>query len=641
MLTRYFLKIYLFRSWLYLSVALLTSYINTGAVNAQTIDLAQVPNTNSPVPQNLQPQDVTPSRPSVPQTLPKTVPPSSDPLQTPVSPNLTPEKTPENFTQITVTKFDFEGNTAFKTEELQREFTNNLVNQTLPLSRLLELASKITDFYKKRGYETSGAIISIPTKTQQNCTEKVTIKSCRGAVTIKLIEDEVQEIRVIPFCPRNRENSNSENDCTKTKPLRLDPEYVRSRLALATSKPLNLERLQEALQLLRLNTPVANISATLSAGSAPGKSILEVQVKETNTFNTALSINNSRSPSSGSFQRRAGFSEANFLGMGDSLSTNYNNTDGSNGWDISYTIPFNPRNGTLNFSYSDTSSNVIEPPFKQLDINSQSRAYELTVRQPIIQTIKKKNQEENSSEYTQFSLGLTFSRKESETSLLGTPYPLSPGANDQGQTRISALRFFQEWSKQNSPRVMAVRSQFNVGIGACDTPINQPISGVNEVVPDNRFFSWQGQAQWVQFLAPETPLLLRTNMQFAGRTLVPLEQFAIGGTGSVRGYRQDTLLTDNGIFTSAELQLPILRISKWKSVFQLTPFVDYGTAWNSSGRENSNPDSLASVGLGLQFRQGSNFTARLDWGIPLIYVNSRERTWQENGLNFTLLWNPF
>jgi hemolysin activation/secretion protein len=539
MLTRYFLKIYLFRSWLYLSVALLTSYINIGVVNAQTIDLAQVPNipnTNNPnsstSPNRLPAaQDVTPSTPSPssPQ-IPKQSSPQENVLP---SPSEIPEVNLENCSaKITVTKFVFDiKHPVFPNSRLDTAVNNNeFLNKPLSCTELFRAALEITKIYHDNKYQTSGAKVIIPTNRQENYV---------GEVTIKVIEGKLEDIKVIPFCPKNQQNSNSENDCTKTKPLRLDPEYVRSRLNLAKSIPLNINRLQEALQLLRLNAPIENISAKLYDGSTPGSSILEVQIKEANTFNTALSINNSRSPSSGSFQRRAGFNEANFLGMGDSLSGNYNNTDGSNGWDISYTVPFNPRNGTLNFSYSDTSSNVIEPPFKQLDINSQSRALELTVSQPILQTIKKKNQEENSSEYTQFSLGLTFSRKESETSLLGTPYPLSPGANDQGQTRISALRFFQEWSKQNSTRVIAVRSQFNLGIGAFDTTINQPISGVNEVVPDNRFFSWQGQAQWVQFLAPETPLLLRTNMQLAGRTLVPLEQFAIGGAGSVRGYRQE------------------------------------------------------------------------------------------------------
>ena len=620
MLIRCYLKFNLFQFWLYLSVSYLTSYINIGAVNAQIVDLSQVHNTNKLPPSN----DLTPS--NIPSWLTPQL--QKDVLPILPLPSEIPGVNLDNCsTTITVEKFELKvEHPVFPRGTLENAVNKQeLLDHPISCRELFAAALIITKIYHDAQYKTSGAKVIIPKEIQKNG-ERI--------VVIQVIEGKLEDIKVIPFCANNQQNGNSESDCTKTKPLYLNPEYIRSRLDIARSIPLNIDRLQEALQLLRLNAPVENISATLYDGSTSGSSILEVKVKEANTFNTVLSINNSRSPSSGSFQRRAGFNKTNFLGMGDSLSANYNNTDGSNGWDISYTIPFNPRNGTVNFSYSNTSSNVIEPPFQPLDIRSKSRTYELTLRQPIIQTIKQQT-------FQEFTLGLTFSRKESETFLLGIPYPLSAGANDQGQTQISVLRFFQQWTQQNSTGVIAARSQFNLGIGAFDPTINQPISGMNEVVPDNRFFSWQGQAQWVQLLAPETLFVLRTNMQFAGRTLVPLEQFAIGGFGSVRGYRQDTLLTDNGIFSSVELQLPILRFPNWKSVFQLTPFVDYGTAWNSSGKENPNPNTLASVGLGLQFRQGDNFTARIDWGIPLIYVNSRERTWQENGLNFTLLWNPF
>jgi len=106
----------------------------------------------------------------------------------------------------------------------------------------------------------------------------------------------------------------------------------------------------------------------------------------------------------------------------------------------------------------------------------------------------------------------------------------------------------------------------------------------------------------------------------------------------VRGYRQDILQSDNGIFATAELQIPLLRIGKLKQgAFSVIPFVDYGTGWNSAGNAPS-PNSLMSTGLGLRF-QYDQFTARLDWGIPLISVESRGNTWQDNGIHFSLQWN--
>jgi hemolysin activation/secretion protein len=165
-------------------------------------------------------------------------------------------------------------------------------------------------------------------------------------------------------------------------------------------------------------------------------------------------------------------------------------------------------------------------------------------------------------------------------------------------TRIFALRFFQEWIWQNAQDSIELRSQFSFGLDAFGSTINESLALVNQLIPNNRFFSWQGQAQWTRNLAQDTLLLVRANAQLADRALVPSEQFALGGKGSVRGYSQDFLLTDNGIKASAEVQLPVLRVFRGKGVIQVVPFVDWGMVWNSSGQANPSPNSLASVGLG-------------------------------------------
>jgi hemolysin activation/secretion protein len=209
-----------------------------------------------------------------------------------------------------------------------------------------------------------------------------------------------------------------------------------------------------------------------------------------------------------------------------------------------------------------------------------------------------------------------------------------------GKTRVVALRFGQDYTLRDSFQVLAVRSRFNFGLDALDSTINDPVPGVEDI-PDSDFFSWTGQIQWVRVLAPETVLVIRSNLQFADQALLSSEQFGIGGLGSVRGYRQDRLLTDNGIFASAEVRVPVLRIPEWQSTVQLAPFVDFGTGWNSGGASNPDPNTLVSVGAGVQWLTSDNFTARLDVGIPLVDAGSGGDTWQENGIHFSVLYTPF
>lgn len=552
----------------------------TGELLAQPVDPSQVP---LPFPR---PQEPTPL------PTPELLPPPEELLQPPTTPappqQLVPDNVPGN---IQVERFEFEGNTAFSDERLRQVLDElELTGRALTFAELLQARSAITKLYTDEGFITSGALI--PPQTLDG-----------GVVIIQIVEGELEDINVA--------GTN-----------RLNDDYIRSRIAIATRRPLNVNKLLESLQLLQLNPLVATVSAELSAGSRAGSSLLDVTVTEANSFSHQLTFDNGRTPSVGSFRRQINLNEGNVLGLGDSLNLAYTNTDGSNAFDGSYTLPFNARNGAVTFAYSRSSSNIIEPPFDQVDIEARSRNYEVSVRQPLILTPTR-----------EFALGLSANRQESDTTLLNVPFALSPGANEQGQTRINAIRFFQDWTQRDAQQVFAARSQFSLGIGERAT--------VNAEPPDSRFFAWRGQAQWLRQFAPDTLLLVRGDVQLASRALLPLEQFGLGGLESVRGYRQDALLSDNGAFASAEIRIPIYRLPNQQGVLQVAPFIDIGTTWNSSGREAPDPNTLVSAGLGLRFQFANRLTARIDYGIPLVDINSSNRTWQENGLYFSIVTSPF
>jgi hemolysin activation/secretion protein len=405
---------------------------------------------------------------------------------------------------------------------------------------------------------------------------------------------------------------------------RLSPDYVRSRMNIATGAPLNRDRLIQALQVLQINPLIASISAELSAGTRAGQNILEVRIKEAKSLEAQLSLDNNRAPSVGSLRRKVQISEANLTGLGDTLNVAYSNTDGSNSYDLSYTLPINPYNGTIAFAFNNGNSNVLEKPFNILDIYANSTSYDFTFRQPIEQTPSQ-----------EIALGFTASYRESLTSLLKIPFPLSAGADDNGVTKTTVLRAFQEFTQRSSQSVISLRSQFNVGLGGVFG------SNVNTRFPDSRFVSWRGQSQYVNLLAPDTFLLLRGDLQLGDRALLPSEQIGFGGQDTLRGYRQDVLLGDNGLNLSAELRLPILRVPEWEGLLQLVPFVDAAAVWTSSGEANSSSNTLLGTGLGLRWRVGNTLDLRLDYGIPLISVPNSRNTAQENGLYFNLNFTGF
>jgi len=408
-------------------------------------------------------------------------------------------------------------------------------------------------------------------------------------------------------------------DIKITGTRRLNPEYVRSRLGLAVQTPLNQKRLLEALQLLQLDPQIKNISARLSAGIRPELSLLEVEVKEADTFSIDVFTNNSRNPSVGSWQRGVYIVEKNLLGFGDSIDLTYNNSDGSNAVDFNYVVPVSPHNTTIRLASGYSGNEVIDRNFQDIDITGKYFYYQLSLRQPLLQ-----------SPTQEFAVGLTLSRQESKNFLLGEGFPLSVGANESGEIRISAIRFFQDWVKRNPREVIAVNSQFSIGTSAFDATIN------SDGIPDSNFFAWRGQGQYVRSLARDTLLVVRSDLQLANKPLLALEQVSIGGLGTVRGYRQDLLLTNNGFLLNAEVRLPILRVSKIDGLLQIAPFVDFGAGWNNDDYSNPHPNALAGAGLGLIWQQGERLSARFDWGIPLVNVDIEKNSWNENGLYFSL-----
>ncbi|MBR8828471.1 MAG: ShlB/FhaC/HecB family hemolysin secretion/activation protein [Gomphosphaeria aponina SAG 52.96 = DSM 107014] len=528
-----------------------------------------------------------------PPEIPPLLPPPEDLLPIPTPPVSQPDEPATTIPgTITVNRFNFEGNTAFSNEQLA-EVTAPYTGRPLSFAELLAARSAVTQLYVDNGYLTSGAFI--PPQEFQG-----------GVVTIDILEGTLEDINV-------------------EVEGRLSPDYVGSRLKIAGGKPLNVPKLLEALQMLQLSPLIENISAELAAGIRSGTSSLQVKVISANTFSAEVILDNGRSPAVGSFRRIVSVGEGNVFGIGDRFDISYRNTDGSDDLELGYNIPLTASNTTLNLGYRYISAEIIESPFDVLDIESEYVKYEGGIRQPLLQN---PNQE--------LAIGLSFDYQDTETTLLGEPFafPFS-GANDEGENRVSSLRFYQEWLARTEQQVISARSQFSFGINAFDNVTQaEP--------PDSLYFSWRGQAQWVRLLAADTVLLARSELQIADTALVPIEKYSLGGLGTVRGYRQDVLLTDNAFFASIEARFPIYRQEEKEVVLQIVPFFDFGTGWNNSGSPELEEDqTLASLGLGLQFQVSDNFTARLDWGIPLIEVDTGDGTWQENGILFTIRISPF
>lgn len=467
------------------------------------------------------------------------------------------------------------------------ELKQALENQQITFAQLLQLRSQITKLYIDNGYITSGAFIP----NNQDI--------ARGIVQIQVVEGELEDIAI-------------------TGLQRLQPEYVRSRIARFAGTPLNQKKLEQALQLLQIDPVIERINAELTAGSSPGSNILQVKITEAPAFHAGVSFSNNQSPSVGSEQGSIFIAHDNLLGFGDQFNAEYALTEGLDTFNISYAIPFNALDGTLGIRYSNSGSRIIDSEFRDLDIRSEAQTLAVNIRQPLIRTPN-----------SEFALGLALDLRRSQTYILNDiPFSFTEGPED-GRSRVTVIRFSQDWLQRNPHSVLAARSQFSFGIDAFNATVNN--SGT-----DGRFFAWIGQFQWVQRLSPRILMLTKINAQLTPDSLLSLEKLSLGGADTVRGYRQNQLVADNGVAGGIEVRIPLAANVE---TLQLIPFFDIGTVWNNRA---SNPDSqtIASVGLGINWQPVRGLVLRADYGIPLIEKSDRGTSLQDNGFNFSLRYQP-
>ncbi|MBD3561617.1 ShlB/FhaC/HecB family hemolysin secretion/activation protein, partial [Planktothrix sp. FACHB-1355] len=496
--------------------------------------------------------------------------------------------------RIALQKIEVVGNTVLSTEEINA-ITKPFEGREVSLDELRAVADAITKLYIDRGYITSRAVL--PDQTVNN-----------GVVLIRIIEGSLERIQI---------------EGTR----RLRRSYVRDRVRLGITTPLNTNQLEDRLRLLRVNPLFENVEASLRAGSELGKSVLVVRVTEAEQFDSNFSIDNYSAPSVGSERLGVNLRYRNITGFGDEVAAAYyrSTTGGSNALDFTYSVPLNAKDGTLQLRVAPNFYEITQPPFDRFNITGESNLYEISYRQPIFRSPRR-----------EFTLSLGFTRRESQTFLDGEPTPFGEGPDEEGRSRTSVINFQQEYVSRDTKGATAVRSQFSLGTGLLDATINP------DPIPDGRFLSWLGQVQRVQRLSNNHLLILQADVQLTTDSLLSSQQFVIGGGQSLRGYRQNLRSGDSGFRVSIEDRITLQRNKNDLPTLQIAPFFDVGGVWNNPNNPNTSQEIdderfLAGVGMGLLWEPLPRLNVRVDYGVPLISISDKGENAQDMGFYFRVV----
>ncbi len=483
--------------------------------------------------------------------------------------------------RVFVKRFSFEGNTVVSDAELAL-ITRPYEGRQIDAEELQAVRRAVTLYYIDRGYINSGAMIPDQPVDQ-------------GVIRLRIIEGRLTGIEV------------SGNDWLRTA-------YLWQRIRLGSEQVLNIQVLKDQLFILQQDPRISQLHARLEPGSKPGESVLHVRVVEDHPLQMYFSADNHSSPSVGEGRGELTLLHNDLTGNGDTLSGQYVYSRGLDNYDISYALPLSAMDDRIRFSYTQGESRIIEQPFTQLDIKNKSRTSALAYVHPYYRTPD-----------AIYDVSLQVETRESQTFLGGEPYSFIETA-EQGKTRLSVVRLVHSWLQRYPQRIVTGRSTLSKGI-------NERRATISEQEPDGDFVSWLGQAQWVErWPASHHELVTRGALQVSDDPLLPMEQFSIGGANTVRGYRENQLVGDNGIVVSIEYRIPIFGAASEYGRFQLAGFADYGQSRNRV-TDDPKPNELYSAGLGLRWHNGSYSRFELYWAKPLRDVSVQSGSLQDEGIH--------
>jgi hemolysin activation/secretion protein len=486
---------------------------------------------------------------------------------------------------IAITAFHFSGNLALSDAELEA-VTASYLGEGRRYSALLEARDRVTRAYVDAGYISSGAVLP-----PQDFAE--------GIVNITIVEGQLTSIEV-------------------TTDGRLRERYFTSRL-FQSGGTLNVNTLRESLRLLKRDSRVNAVAAELTPGDQRGESLLTISVEEAVPYWSRASFDNYASEAVGGLRGSFRGGYINASGWGDSWSAAYSVAEGLNDVDVRVEVPVSRWDTSLEIWMRRAWSEIVENDIADIfDIDSETQSYGVRISQPVV---RKRGEDSRLFFAADWKRGQSF---------LANEKGLIPGDPNEGESTVMALRVGWDYMLRLRRRAIAARVTLSVGLDALGATKSS-----EEGFADGEFLSALIQLQAVEYL-PWYAMRIqsRFDVQLTDSDMLGLEQFALGGHSSVRGYRENLAVRDMGAVASIELRAP-LPLVKHIERLELGVFLDAGV-----GRDVDSPHgqaNLASIGLGLHTDITSYLRMSVQWAHGLVDSNAvTGNELQDDGLQFSL-----
>ena len=386
--------------------------------------------------------------------------------------------------------------------------------------------------------------------------------------------------------------------------------YIESRLQGNVGKAVNISNIDRDSQRLNRN-PYLNASLKYRPGSESASTGLVVDVRDRRPSRFYLGANNTGNALSQEERRYAGLHFGNAFGLGHQFGLRYTaayDSETSRSLSANYSFELPWLHSLTFFGARSNTAAELGPPLDQSGSSKQlgfNYDIDLQTNKPgfrhSLQWGVDLKDNDNSLQFQFFSQNLELSN--SETRVL--------------QARI---RYQANWYQSGSVT--------RLGWKLTAAPGDLSARNDNEAFAESRAFA-EADYFYTNFDLSHSRALTgllqdwtwksRMELQYSDTNLIGSEQFAAGGTYSVRGYEEGEISGDNALLLSSELQSGRL-FSAWfgnATDLRLRLFTEYAITESVDRLTDEDSASLLAAGYGLDLRVADHLTVYLSHGFQL------------------------
>ena len=381
------------------------------------------------------------------------------------------------------------------TKDQIQAVTASYIGKQVTLKDLREMADKITNIYRDKGYMTCGAVLP-PQRIHD------------GVVEIRLIEGKTGKVNL------------TGNRYTKTG-------YIMNRINLKPGEIANTEKLNRDLRWFQ-GTNDVQLRVVMKPGAEEGTTDYDIMAFEPQNQSVTLYTDNDGYESSGRWRAGIFYNMKSVSGHRDSLRAHFIGSRGTKAWSLGYSVPISRKGMRLELDYSGNKTKVVKGELEPLGVEGKSNSYSLTFRAPFHVTEKSRHE-----------AGLQYVHQKSETDL-------GHGQVQWVDDRIQRVIPYVSFTHYGKDSVLYHKHSF---VWAR----RRDIDGESDTGKLYRLSSfWQKRNTNGQFWQARLDAQLGS-----GDNLAASDRFFIGGVNSVRGYEEGFIGGSRGISMGLEYHIPV------------------------------------------------------------------------------------